>query len=72
MNADGSPGIQVEGEFGLHVPRVVDIGAGLLAGGLLLCRSASRSSWSACAPDHPSCRLRPRRRTSPSGSKRPT
>ena len=36
MNADGSPGIQVEGEFGLHVPRVVDIGAGLLAGGLLL------------------------------------
>ena len=36
MNADGSPGIQVEGDFGLHVPRVVDIGAGLLAGGLVL------------------------------------
>jgi hypothetical protein len=36
MNADGSPGIDVEGKFGLHIPRVTDIGIGVLAGGLLL------------------------------------
>ena len=36
MNADGSPGIDVEGTFGLHVPRVADIGIGVLVGGLLM------------------------------------
>ena len=36
MNADGSPGIDVDGQFGLHVPRVTDIGIAVLGGGLLL------------------------------------
>lgn len=36
MNADGSPGIDVDGEFGLHVPRVIDIAAAIVAAGVLL------------------------------------
>jgi hypothetical protein len=34
MNADGSPGIDVDGRFGLHVPRLTTIGWTLLGGGL--------------------------------------
>jgi len=36
MNADGSSGIHAEGDFGLHIPRVVGIGIAVLVGGLLL------------------------------------
>ena len=34
MNADGSPGIDVDGRFGLHVPGLTAIGRTLLGGGL--------------------------------------
>ena len=36
MNADGSPGIEVDGQFGLHVPRLTAIATTALAGGLFL------------------------------------
>ena len=36
MNADGSPGIEVDGRFGLHVPRLTAIARTALAGGLIL------------------------------------
>ena len=36
MNADGSPGIAVDGEFGVHVPRLTAIATTALAGGLIL------------------------------------
>jgi hypothetical protein len=35
MNADGSPGIDVDGQLGLHIPRVTQIGTVALVGGLL-------------------------------------
>jgi hypothetical protein len=34
MNADGSSGIDVDGRFGLHVPRLTTIGRSLLGGGI--------------------------------------
>ena len=36
MNADGSPGIDVEGEVGVHVPRLTAVASTALAGGLIL------------------------------------
>jgi hypothetical protein len=36
MNADGSPGISVDGAFGVHVPRLTAIATTALAGGLIL------------------------------------
>ena len=36
MNADGSPGIEVDGEVGVHVPRLTAIASTALAGGLVL------------------------------------
>lgn len=36
MNADGSPGISVDAEFGVHVPRLTAIATTALAGGLIL------------------------------------
>ena len=36
MNADGSPGLHAEGDFGVHVPRVAGVGIAVLVGGLLL------------------------------------
>ena len=36
MNADGSPGIEVDGQFGVSVPRLTAIAGTALAGGLVL------------------------------------
>ena len=59
MNADGSPGISVDGEFGVHVPRLTAVATTALAGGLILIASgivlvvAGARSTDAPAPQEP-------------------
>jgi hypothetical protein len=55
MNADGSPGVELDGRLGVRIPHLYDIGITLLTGGLLvILAGASLLIVGLLSPRHPS------------------